>query len=124
MFTEGRFIWIGDGNNRKSLLFKGDAARAWMAVASSPAAAADTRKPGIGLSRNLSMLPNWRLSGIHQTVKKWMAEDVYDRRLFNHAFGFSVQTSMNEGIRKEVAWYLREGVKAGAYGVNFILTKK
>ncbi|MEK7776125.1 MAG: NAD-dependent epimerase/dehydratase family protein, partial [Planctomycetota bacterium] len=29
----GRFLWIGDGSNRKSLLYKGDAARACMAVA-------------------------------------------------------------------------------------------
>ena len=35
---KGRFIWIGDGSNRKSLLYKGDAARACVAVASSPAA--------------------------------------------------------------------------------------
>lgn len=33
----GRFFWIGDGNNRKSLLYKGDAARACLAVASRPA---------------------------------------------------------------------------------------
>lgn len=35
---QGRFVWIGDGSNRKSLLYKGDAARACVAVASSPAA--------------------------------------------------------------------------------------
>ena len=33
----GRFLWIGDGRNRKSLLYKGDAARACMAVAERPA---------------------------------------------------------------------------------------
>ena len=33
----GRFIWIGDGSNHKSLLYKGDAARAVLAVVSSPA---------------------------------------------------------------------------------------
>jgi len=33
----GRFLWIGDGSNRKSLLHKGDAARACMAVAERPA---------------------------------------------------------------------------------------
>jgi nucleoside-diphosphate-sugar epimerase len=35
---QGRFVWIGDGSNRKSLLYKRDAARACVAVASSPAA--------------------------------------------------------------------------------------
>ena len=29
----GRFLWIGDGSNRESLLYRGDAARACMAVA-------------------------------------------------------------------------------------------
>jgi len=33
----GCFLWIGDGSNRKSLLYKGDAARACMAVAERPA---------------------------------------------------------------------------------------
>jgi Nucleoside-diphosphate-sugar epimerases len=32
----GRFLWIGDGSNRKSLLYKGDAARACVAVAERP----------------------------------------------------------------------------------------
>ena len=135
---QGRFVWIGDGNNRKSLLYKGDAARACVAVASSPAAGtrvynvsappctmreivdgiADAlgKRPlplripsslALVLSRNLSRLPNRRLAGIHQTVKKWMAEDVYDSQLFNRAFDFSVQTLIKDGIRKEVEWYRR-----------------
>ena len=139
---QGRFVWIGDGSNRKSLLYKGDAARACVTVASSPAAGthiynvsappctmreivdgiADAlgkrplplRIPGslaLALSRNLSRLPNRRLAGIHQTVKKWMAEDVYDSQLFNRTFDFTVQTSIKEGIRKEVEWYLREGAR-------------
>jgi len=33
----GSFFWIGDGSNRKSLLYKADAARACLAVASRPA---------------------------------------------------------------------------------------
>jgi nucleoside-diphosphate-sugar epimerase len=33
MLDNGRFLWIGDGKNRKSLLYKGDAARAAIAVA-------------------------------------------------------------------------------------------
>lgn len=34
---QGRFFWVGDGSNRKSLLYNGDAARACAAVASRPA---------------------------------------------------------------------------------------
>lgn len=33
---KGRFFWVGDGKNRKSLLYKGDAARACLAIASRP----------------------------------------------------------------------------------------
>jgi len=33
--------------------------------------------------------------------------DVYDSQLFNRTFDFSVQTSIKEGIRKELDWYLR-----------------
>jgi nucleoside-diphosphate-sugar epimerase len=140
--NQGRFVWIGDGCNRKSLLYKEDAARACVAVALSPAVGthvynvsappctmreivdgiADAlgkrplpmRIPGklaLILSRNLSRLPNRRLAGIHLTVQKWLAEDVYDSQLFNRTFDFSVQTSINEGIRKEVDWYL--GLRKG-----------
>jgi len=35
--NRGRFLWIGNGSNRKSLLYKGDAARACVAVAERPA---------------------------------------------------------------------------------------
>ena len=66
----------------------------------------------LALTRNLSRLPIQKLAGIHQTVQKWMAEDVYDSQLFNRTFDFSVQTSIKEGIRKEVDWFLREGVRA------------
>ncbi|HHY57525.1 MAG TPA: NAD-dependent epimerase/dehydratase family protein [Chloroflexi bacterium] len=34
----GRFLWIGDGHNRKSLLYRGDAARACLAVLDKPPA--------------------------------------------------------------------------------------
>jgi nucleoside-diphosphate-sugar epimerase len=32
----GRFVWVGDGSNRKSLLYRGDAARACLAVLQQP----------------------------------------------------------------------------------------
>ena len=135
---QGRFVWIGDGSNRKSLLYKGDAARACVTVASKPVAGTHIYNvsappctmreivegiagalgkqplplqiPGslsLALTRNLSRLPIQKLAGIHQTVQKWMAEDVYDSHLFNRTFDFSVQISIKEGIRKEVEWYRR-----------------
>jgi nucleoside-diphosphate-sugar epimerase len=134
----GCFLWIGDGSNRKSLLYRGDAARACMAVAERPAsginiynvsAPACTMReivngiadalgkhpfpvrvpasPALLLSRHLSRIPNRRMAGLHQTVKKWLAEDVYDTRRFEEAYGFQTKTSLKEGLKREVDWYRR-----------------
>ena len=132
-----RFLWIGDGSNRKSLLYKGDAALACMAVAEQPASgiiynvsapACTTREivDGIAdalgkhpspvrvpaslallLSRHLSRIPNRRMAGLHQTVQKWLAEDVYDTRRFEEAYGFQTKTSLEDGLKREVDWYRR-----------------
>jgi nucleoside-diphosphate-sugar epimerase len=45
------------------------------------------------------------MAGLHQTVKKWLAEDVYDTRRFAEAYGFQTKTSLKEGLRREVDWY-------------------
>jgi nucleoside-diphosphate-sugar epimerase len=165
----GRFLWIGDGSNRKSLLYKGDAARACMAVAERPASginiynvsapactmneivagitAALGKHPfpvripaslALLLSRHLSnigtqyqlhgnlgtrsqfkgklghvpKLPSHvpilpRLVGLYQTVKKWLAEDVYDTHRFEEAYGFQTKTSLEDGLNREVDWYRR-----------------
>ncbi|MEI6154501.1 MAG: NAD-dependent epimerase/dehydratase family protein [Deltaproteobacteria bacterium] len=134
----GRFVWIGDGSNRKSLLYKGDAARACMTVAGRPASGiniynvsapactmreivdgiADTlgkhpfpvrvpASPVLLLSWHLSRIPNRRMAGLHQTVKKWLAEDVYDTSLFEGTYGFQTKTSLEDGLRREVDWYRR-----------------
>ena len=133
---QGRFIWIGDGSNRKSLLYKEDAARACVTVVERPAlginiynvsAPACTMREivdGIAdalgkhpfpvrvpaslallLSRHLSRIPNRRMAGLHQTVKKWLAEDVYDTRRFEEAYGFQTKTSLEEGLTREADWY-------------------
>lgn len=132
----GRFLWIGDGSNRKSLLYKGDAALACMAVAERPtsginiynvSAPASTMReivdgiadalakrpfplrvpasPALLLSRYLSRIPNRRMAGLHQTVRKWLAEDVYDTRRFEEAYGFQTKTSLEDGLKREVDWY-------------------
>ncbi|MCX5843970.1 MAG: NAD-dependent epimerase/dehydratase family protein [Deltaproteobacteria bacterium] len=134
----GRFLWIGDGSNRKSLLYKGDAARTCMAVAERPASGINiynvsapactmheivdgiadalgkhlfpVRVPAtlaLLLSRHLSRIPNPRMAGLHQTVKKWLAEDVYDTHRFEEAYGFQTKTSLENGLKREVDWYRR-----------------
>ena len=137
--NKGRFLWIGDGRNRESLLNKGDAARACMAVAERPAAginiynvsapACTMREivdgiadalgkhpfPGrvpaslaLFLTRLLSRMPNRRMEGLYQTVKKWLAEDVYDTSLFEEAYGFQTKTSLEDGLKREVDWYKKQ----------------
>lgn len=132
----GRFFWVGNGSNRKSLLYKDDAAQAVMSVIQRPASGINifniSAPPctmrevvdGIGdalgkhpfpfvvpaplalfLSQHLSKIPARRLSGIHQTVKKWLAEDVYDTQCFEEAYGFQTKTSLKDGLRQEVDWY-------------------
>ncbi len=137
-----RFLWIGDGSNRESLLYKGDAARACMAVAERPASGINiynvsapactmreivdgiadalgkhpfpVRVPtslALLLSRNLAKIPNRRMAGLHQSVKKWLAEDVYDTRRFEKAYGFQTKTSLKEGLKREVDWYRKNQKK-------------
>jgi nucleoside-diphosphate-sugar epimerase len=134
----GHFFWIGDGSNRKSLLYKGDAARACMAVAERSAsginiynvsAPACTMReivagitaalgkypfpvrvpasPALLLSRHLSRIPNRHMASIYQSVKKWLAEDVYDTHRFEEAYGFQTKTSLEDGLKREVDWYQR-----------------
>ena len=57
------------------------------------------------LSRYLSKIPNHRISRLHQTLKKWLAEDVYDTRRFQEAYGFQTKTSLDVGLKREVDWY-------------------
>ncbi len=131
----GHFLWIGDGSNRKSLLYKGDAARACLAVAERPASGINVynvsappctmreivdgiadalgkhpfpvRVPaslGLFLSRHLSRIPNRHMAGFHPTVKKWLAENVYDTHRFEEDYGFQIETRLKDGLTREVDW--------------------
>jgi len=133
---KGRFFWVGNGGNRKSLLYKGDAARAVMVVIQRPASGVNIfnvsappctmreivdgigdalgkhpfplhvpASPALLMGRYLSKMPNRRLAGLNQTVKKWLAEDVYDARRFQEAYGFQTKTSLQDGLKREVEWY-------------------
>jgi nucleoside-diphosphate-sugar epimerase len=136
MLHQGRFLWIGDGSNRKSLLYKEDAARACLAVAERPApginiynvsappctmrevvdciAYALEKRPfsmrvpaslALLVSRHLSRIPTRCTADLHQNVKKWLAEDVYDIHRFEEAYGFQTQTRLKDGLKREVDWY-------------------
>ncbi len=140
--AKGRFLWIGDGRNRKSLLYRGDAARACLAAMSAPpngvaiynvSAPPSTmheivegltdelgtrplpvRVPAafvISATRLLSGLPPSRFSSLHATVKKWLAEDVYDTHRIEAAIGFRTQVSLTDGLQREVQWYRNHQAK-------------
>ena len=144
----GRFFWIGDGRNRKSLLYKGDAARACLTAVNNAASgvhiynvsappctmreivdgitAALGKRPlpvrvpaslALLLSRNLSRIPIGRVPGIHQTLKKWLAEDVYDTGRFEEDCRFKTKTGLSDGLKREVDWY-RKNHKNGRDGRN------
>jgi len=128
----GRFIWIGAGSNRKSLLYKGDAARACLTVASRPASGIKVYNvsappctmrdivDGIGAALGKRPLPvvvpaglalflsGMLSSNLHKTIEKWLSEDIYDTSRFNEAFGFQTMTSLSEGLRLEVDGYRRK----------------
>lgn len=132
----GQFIWIGDGQNRKSLLHRQDAARACVTVAMNPRNSVATynvsgppstmrtivttlaselgRKPlpiripgrlALYSAKQLSRLPFSGTARLHATVRKWLANDVYDTSRIEHDHGFFAQTSLESGLREEVTWY-------------------
>jgi nucleoside-diphosphate-sugar epimerase len=136
MLDNGHFLWIGDGSNRKSLLYKGDAARACLAVAGRPASGINIYNVSapscsmheivtgimaalgrqlfpvhiptslaLFLSRQMSRIPNRHMTNLYPTIKKWLAEDVYDTRRFENAYDFQTKTSLEEGLKREVDWY-------------------
>lgn len=129
----GRFIWIGTGANRKSLLYKEDAARACLMVASRPAsgvrvynvsappctmreivdgiaAALDKRPFPVAVPAALALFMSGMLSSnLHQTIKKWLSEDIYDTSRFEGTFGFRTMTSLTDGLKVEVDCYRRKG---------------
>jgi len=135
---QGRFFWVGDGSNRKSLIHREDAARACLYALHEP-------NPGIniynvsappctmrdvvdGLASALGRhVPNWRvpaslalmftglasrltwghghLGDLHATLRKWLADDVYDAGRFEKTFNFRAKVKLSEGLIREVAWY-------------------
>jgi nucleoside-diphosphate-sugar epimerase len=42
------------------------------------------------------------------TIRKWLADDVYDGTKFQSAFDFQPSISLKEGLHREVAWYRQQ----------------
>ena len=60
----------------------------------------------------LSCFPYKRLSGLHATIQKWLAEDVYDTCRFEETYGFQTRTSLADGLKREVDWYKKQVLSA------------
>ena len=135
MVAQGRFVWIGNGSNRKSLIYRSDAARACITALATPkssiynvSAAPSTMREvvtnlSIALGRSVprwhipaslalatagigsKLLPFSRFRRLHTTVRKWVADDFYDATKFCKTFNFQPQVSLAEGLQREVAWY-------------------
>jgi len=46
-----------------------------------------------------------RPGDLHATLKKWLADDVYDAGRFEKTFNFKAKVKLSEGLVREVAWY-------------------
>lgn len=136
-----RFVWIGRGENRKSLIYNQDAARACVRVIQAGATGIDIynvvgmahtmREVVEEIARALNLrTPQWhvpsrlalrgarlaaaltpngsRFRELSDTLKKWLADDVYDGGKFNQRYDFHARIELSEGIRREVAWHRQQ----------------
>lgn len=141
---QGRFIWLGTGTNRKSLVYRDDAARACvLAATTKPRIDADREPvrvynislPPVPVSSIVAALstglgrptPHWYIPAplvrtmggglslcmagrgpaarIHRTITKWLSDDIYPGERFERDYGFQPQVSLEEGLRRETAWF-------------------
>jgi nucleoside-diphosphate-sugar epimerase len=136
----GRFIWPGSGLNRKSLLYKDDAARACVVALERPtpgtgtfnvsAAPATMREivasictalgrpvPRLGVPQALlkAGAAVSRALGdprqISQQFDKFIRDDVYSGKKFATAFDFCPAVSLAEGVEREVSFLQSRGMR-------------
>jgi nucleoside-diphosphate-sugar epimerase len=129
--ARGRFIWPGTGNNKKSLIYRQDAARACLCVLQGPAAGAgifNVSAPPASMRQIVTAacdalqrsepriavpMPLLNLAGamaravgdpaqLNQRLQKFIHDDVYSGAKFEAAFDFSPAVSLAEGMRREV----------------------
>jgi nucleoside-diphosphate-sugar epimerase len=125
-----RFVWVGKGVNRKSVVYVGDVAKAAAAVlesggkgtqifnlAADPVtmkhivdaiAAKLVRKvPPVHLPVS-SVRAAFGISGrLAATLDTWLANDVYSNGKLQKTYGFKPSTSLETAIGREVEYYLK-----------------
>jgi UDP-glucose 4-epimerase len=135
----GHFVWAGPGTNRKSLIYKDDAARACVSALQQPvpgievfnvSAPPATMKNivsaiccGLGRPEPHLEIPLRVLRGtgaasrrlgdpfrLDQRLQKFIRDDVYNGSKFESAFSFSHTVNLLDGMRREVD-FLRAQVR-------------
>ncbi len=135
---QGKFRWIGNGGNLKSLIYKGDVARACLKVLGRNDApgiynvTADAlpmkeiveqihrrlgrANPRFSISPvilnglfalNRRTFNIKKLDATAETVRKWLADDIFAGEKFNRRYRFRIETPISEAIAREVASYLK-----------------
>ncbi len=127
----GRFLWIGSGSNRKSLIHKADAARACLMplqlqrrgtevfnvsaqvvpmreIVMSICSALDRSVPRLAIPMKIVSAAGFVAASLgnrvnlEQQIRKFTRDDAYDGKLFEETFGFKPQVSLAAGLREEV----------------------
>jgi nucleoside-diphosphate-sugar epimerase len=130
---KGRFIWPGDGLNRKSLIYKADAARACLRALEDAKPGADifnvSAQPvtmreivsaicqALGRPVPRLVIPSGSLKvattisrslgdpgQLGRRLEKFIRDDVYNSSKFANACNFVPVTSLMDGIRREVSF--------------------
>ncbi len=135
--ANGRFVWVGRGENLKSLVYKDDVALACLSVLGQKgnnvfniSAEPVKMKMLVELIERLtgkSALPiviptgfalwlttigckigfKQRSTKLRETIDKWIADDAYSSEKLRKHINFEPQTSIESGITREVEWYLK-----------------
>lgn len=135
-----RFVWVGEGGNLKSLIYKRDVARACVSVlkrkkggteifnlAAEPVKMKDfvneisrrlgKKTPPVAIpptllrfifginSKTLNIKKIRRIAG---TIEKWLSDDVYSGEKLFRQYEFKPQTSIVEGLIKQIDSYKSE----------------
>jgi nucleoside-diphosphate-sugar epimerase len=134
LIDRGRFLWVGTGENRKTLVHVDDVGRALVTAAAlgAPTGTYNLSAPPVSMATVVAELakalghpvPAVRLPGgpclaaarllqvfggrgasAAASLRKWMADDLFNGGRFERDFGWQPAIPLAEGIRGEVAWF-------------------
>src|SRR5665213_3258357 len=133
-----RFIHIGNGMTRKSLIHRTDAARACLAaaddaaestqyfnvvggtytvneIASTISTILDVPLVALRIPNALAAAVSLALRGvpgrgnrIAGSIERWRSDEAYSGRAFELAYGFRSSVGLHDGLAQEIEWYLRD----------------